>query len=250
MTTRSRTRVGSTPDMLRISNGVSRPGIDPRIWCSYGYVLADSQLDTKHGDFVEVALLPSELEITCRVPQAYAGDGFGSNDGRLKADDEVLVVIPDGDPAHGGTIVGRYWNGAISLPDLVKNNPNDWVRVLATDTNHWIQFQGNATQRFQFGDNVLWKFTKDGLEIGDSPTDMMALASLVKNEISALRDTVNSLVSAFNEHEHIILTGSINTAGSPVAQSNVAPVTVPAILSPADSPAAVGDVKSDFVKSK
>lgn len=265
---RSRKRVGTTPDMVRMSNGVSRPGVDPRITSSMAYALDESMFDNDHGDFVDVVLLPSELEITCRVPQSYAGKDFGSNDGRIHKDDELYVGIPDGDPAHGGIVLARFWNGADTPPQLVKDNPKDTVRVVEKDLNVRWAFDGKSLMTVKIGDfevtidnsasptvahfktdsGDVFKLTKDGLELGVSPSDMMALASLVKSEISKLRDTVNSNASTFNSHDHIF-TGVI-TAGSPVTQTQTAPVTTMSPASPMDSPASVGDVKSDFVKSK
>lgn len=125
-----RTRVGSTIDTNRLGAAISRPGIDPRIWCSLAYAADESVLDEEHGDFVDVVLLPSQQEVTVRVPQAYAGKSFGSGDGRIHKDDEIVVLLPDGDPAAGGIVVARLW-GAIDLPpQLAIDHPNDIIRVL------------------------------------------------------------------------------------------------------------------------
>lgn len=88
----------------------------------------------------------------------------------------------------------------------------------------------------------------DAIHLGkDGPSDNLALAKLVKGEISSLRDAVKSFVSTFNSHKHIV-TGIV-TAGSPVTQSQTAPVPTQAPLSPAQDPSAVKDVKSDVVLS-
>ena len=94
---------------------------------------------------------------------------------------------------------------------------------------------------------VVFHLNKDGLELGDKPTDYMALAKLVKAELSALRDTVNSFVSTFNSHNHSV--SGVATAGSPAAQTQTAPVTSAAPGSSATAPASVKDVASAFVKS-
>jgi hypothetical protein len=84
----------------------------------------------------------------------------------------------------------------------------------------------------------MFTFTKDGMEIGVNPTDWMALASLVKAEIKAVRDTLDGLVTVFNAHTHPYLPGP-------------GPATAPSLttLTPGSPPAAVNDVKSVFVKS-
>lgn len=79
------------------------------------------------------------------------------------------------------------------------------------------------------------------VELGKAPTDAIALASLVKQEITALRNTVNALVTAYNAHTHVLS----GTAGPyPLAGVGVA------TTSAATAPAAVGEVKSNYVKAK
>lgn len=249
-------RASTVPDMNRISAGVSRPGIDPRIWCSYGYAKDESMLDEEHGDFLDVVLLPSQLEVTVRVPQTYAGKEFGNNDGRIHKDDEVVIVFPDGDPSSGGFVSARFWSKADPPPKLVKDYPKDIVRVIEKDINLRYEFvdgkalatmkigdfdvtidnsESPTTATFKTDDGNVFKLTKDGLELGVNPSDKMALASLVKNEIQKVRDTLNGLVTTFNAHQHPV-TSAPGTSGPPT--------------SPGTAPASVSDVKSDFVTSK
>lgn len=155
-----RSRVGTTPDLTRISAGVSRPGIDPRTWVSFGYTLAESSIDKDHGHYVEVKLLPSELELTCRVPSEYAGKQFGSHEGLLHQHDEVVVLIPDGDPNHGGILVSRLWSNNDPPPDLVANNPKDIVRVLETDINYRLTLQGQGQWLVEGADDFHHHTTK------------------------------------------------------------------------------------------
>mgnify|MGYP001575280540 CR=1 FL=1 len=237
-----RARVGSTIDMSRLSAAVSRPGIDPRIWCSIAYAAGESKIDAKHGDFLDVVLLPCEQRCTVRVPQAYAGKDFGSNEGRIHKDDEVIVLFPDGDPAAGGIVVARLWSAADPPPDLAFQNEKDIVKVLEKDISWRVKLQGSgiadlimeASLHIKAPDHDVVKLDKDGLELGVNPTDYMALASLVKAEISALRDSVAAFVTAYGTHTH------------PTAAPG--PPSPPA--SPATAPAPVNDVKSAFVKSK
>lgn len=70
------------------------------------------------------------------------------------------------------------------------------------------------------------------------PADNLALASLVKAEIDALRSTVNTHISTtYAAHTHLHAPGP----GAPVATAPPLPAGTP--------PAAVGDVKSDVVLS-
>lgn len=67
--------------------------------------------------------------------------------------------------------------------------------------------------------------------------DFVALAGLVKSEITALRNTVNGLVSTFNAHTHPYV-------DTPIGPSITSPTTTPGT-----PPAAVGDVKADKTKA-
>lgn len=53
------------------------------------------------------------------------------------------------------------------------------------------------------------------------------LGGLVK--IEALTAKLNALIDAFNSHTHLIPSGGVAVTGSPSAQSNTAPVSVPSI---------------------
>lgn len=83
---------------------------------------------------------------------------------------------------------------------------------------------------------------KDSGEIAlgsKTPTDNLALASLVKAEVGALRATVASHIAAYNAHLH--LTTATVSFGPPGTLGTTTAPTIP--------PAAVGDVKSDVVLS-
>lgn len=97
-------------------------------------------------------------------------------------------------------------------------------------------------------------FRTGSIELGSDsdnpPSDMVALASLVKTELSHLHDKLDSLVTAFNSnnsslqlHTHplIVAPGGGSGTSSPSLQL--------ATLEPGQSPDPVGDVKSAKVKS-
>lgn len=50
--------------------------------------------------------------------------------------------------------------------------------------------------------------------------------------VAELIDKLNSVIDAFNQHTHTLLTGTVAVQGSATAQANVAPISVPAITSP------------------
>lgn len=82
--------------------------------------------------------------------------------------------------------------------------------------------------------------TREMIALGEkSPAYAVALAEKVKAEVTALRNTVNSLVSAFNGHTHLYIPGP--------GTATVASATP---LPSATSPAAVQDMGSTTVKVK
>lgn len=90
----------------------------------------------------------------------------------------------------------------------------------------------------------------------EADAKFVALAPATKSEISALRDTVNSLVTAFNSHTHMVSGVSTVVSGTagpfPVVGAGVqgAPVPTAPPASPATPPAAVGEIAATVVKAK
>lgn len=66
------------------------------------------------------------------------------------------------------------------------------------------------------------KITSEGVEINGGK-----LGGVVK--IEQLTQAINALITAFNSHTHELPTGAVAVAGSATAQTNLAPVVVPAI---------------------
>lgn len=80
-----------------------------------------------------------------------------------------------------------------------------------------------------------------GVDHGEDAPAFAARADNTKQEISALRDTVNNLVTTFNNHIH-----QLTSAGCPVSHTGV---TQP-VVAQAQPPAAVGDIAAEKVKVK
>lgn len=91
-------------------------------------------------------------------------------------------------------------------------------------------------------DNAAWSDAGEAVitigRDGDNG-DYAALSSKVRDEIQALRDTVNALVSTYNGHTHVV-SGSVS---GPSVSGTAAPTTAQGT-----APAAVGDVASQTVK--
>lgn len=111
-------------DFNALADAVSKPGIDPRIWASYGIVNQEQgdehsvEFDPDWGPLVSVVLQPHNQLVSCRVSSSCAGNGEGEWHPFLQGD-EVLVVIPEGDTRSVPVIVGRLNNSIDKFPDKV-----------------------------------------------------------------------------------------------------------------------------------
>lgn len=103
-------------DAERISMAVSRPGIDPRTWVSMGRTEQGDDaywFDSKRGWIVDVQLYGGGAHATtvpCRALSQWPGlDGYGEYRPPGN-DEEVLVVLPGGDPEEDPIVVGVVGN--------------------------------------------------------------------------------------------------------------------------------------------
>jgi len=128
--------------------------------------------------------------------------------------------------------------GAVIKSDLIRHVYRKNIKITSDDAKFSV-FMDKKILRVNT-DGTKSTFKKDEIEFGNNTSDWMALAGLVKTELSALRDTLNSLTNTFNSHIHIT-TATIAIAG---------PATIAPPASPATPPAEVKDMKSSLVKSK
>jgi hypothetical protein len=135
-------RAASGLDINMLSKAMTRPGIDPRSWCSLA-IVQSVVIDEAAGVFCDVLLMPSKRRETARLGAAYAGSGFGFYT-PVKVDDEVLVSAPGGDPAQGLVITQRLWSPADVPPAGLEATPEDVVLVVETDKSLRLTVQGGG----------------------------------------------------------------------------------------------------------
>lgn len=136
-----RTRKGGAMDTQRAGSAVSFPGIDPRVWCSEAVVTALNVDDT--GFYVDVHLVPDEIEETARVGTIYAGPGFGIYF-PMEVDDSVIVLAPYGSPDHGLVAIPRFWSPAEPPPADAISKPNDVLLHVKSGRNVRIVTGGSG----------------------------------------------------------------------------------------------------------
>ena len=111
-------------DLAALGRALSYPGIDPRIWVSYGIVDREQDdqkstvFDDDYGPMVWVILQPHNQRVLCRVGHQVAGNGESDWHPFMQAD-EVLVVVPEGDTRSYPVIVCRLNNSFDKFPKRV-----------------------------------------------------------------------------------------------------------------------------------
>lgn len=199
-----RSSISRTLDLGRLSNAVSRPGIDPRVWVSYGVLTSDPVIDTDATDnsagiFVEVMLMPSGTTETARVGAAYAGNGFGFYT-PLKKDDEVLVCAPSGDPDEGLVVTQRLWSAADPPPAALANYPEDVTLVVES---------GKALRLNVAGGGKVYIGANDG-------TEPVALGQTLKDHLDALKAYIDG-------HTHTYGLAAGTTVPTPTSAPTASP---------------------------
>ena len=137
------------------------------------------------------------------------------------------------------SVVGRQGD---SLGNRVVLGHRDEDRPELEAEGEVMLYNGSGEQIYLKEGKVI--VTSDEIHlVKEDPSDNAALASLVKQEIKAVRDTLNSLVSTYNGHTH--LAGTLLTGPSPGSPVTGVTGSTPSTGTP---PSPVNDVKSDKVK--
>jgi len=115
-----------TLDMQRMSEAMSRPGIDPRTWTTLAIVTAVHV--SSSGIHVDIKTIAG-IEETASVPTLYGGRGFGLYC-PVAVDDWVLVVIPEGDWGAGARVIAQVWDAGSPPPQEAIDHPRDVALIV------------------------------------------------------------------------------------------------------------------------
>jgi hypothetical protein len=117
--------------------------MDPRVWVTLAYANGESAVDAPEGVFVDVTLSPSGQVVCARVSTGYAGNSFGAY-GKIHKDDELVVVIPNGDPAEGAVVVARLWSQADPPPADSVVDVDEIVLDIEVDKPYRLRTSGSG----------------------------------------------------------------------------------------------------------
>lgn len=210
-----RARISKKLDTNRTGDGLAKPGIDPRQWVSLAYANGESVVDAAHGVFVDVTLVPTNEVITARVTPIYGGNGFGLY-AKVHADDELVVLIPNGNTAMGGVVVSRVWTAADLPPTVPTANVDDLILVVEKDKNLRISTQGQGQVFIESAATVT--VNCPDIRLGDlAPSDYAAMAQKTLDQLTAIQD-------AFNAHMHA--TAAVGAPSPPTPVPGQIPIVV------------------------
>lgn len=128
-------------DVARISEAVSRPGIDPRVFTTLAVV--NKVRATTEGVYCDVTTIMGVEETAALAPD-YGGDGYGFY-APIEVGHMVLVAIPEGEYAAGPRVIAHIWDEGDPPPDVVVDHPEDVALVVKPGKTVRIMVSGGGT---------------------------------------------------------------------------------------------------------
>lgn len=168
----------------------------------------------------------ASLPVITNVPVYFPGGGDFMMTMPLQQGDEVLLVFSD-----RSMDLWKENGGEVDPVALQRHALTDAVAFVGVRSKP-NRLQEVDTSRAVFGKTGGVRIAVDdlvhlGVDHNEAAPNFVALANLVKQEISAVHDTLQSLVTTFNSHTHIV-----STTGSAVAQTGTAAPTTSAATPP------------------
>lgn len=193
---RGHTRISSKLDTSRLGQAISRPGIDPRAWVTLAIALDESKVDPAYGVFVNVQFMPTGEKYTATVPAGYAGKGFGFY-APIHKDDDIVVMIPLGDPRLGVVVVGRLWTAADTPPTEAVTDPDEVMLIVEKDHNLRLKVTGTGKVEVDSDDTVTLKSPK--VRLGDeAATEQLVLGTTYRTNETTSNTAVQAAHTAAN----------------------------------------------------
>jgi hypothetical protein len=177
--------------------------IDTRFWCSYGTVCViddagnvsvtdeEAVIVAADGVYADVLLEPSGIPTTCRVQLGVGGNSC-TIFCPIRAGDEVLVTLPNGDTGMPPLIVAVLNNKTAKLPMEPNKQPvfkNDRLSIFAKDVPIEIRNAAGASARLETdGTVVVIPAPTKQVLLGDSTgTQPVGLGAAIETYLGKIR---------------------------------------------------------------
>lgn len=212
-----------------MSNAVSRPGIDPRVWITKATV-EELGFDANEGIFADVALDDGTHE-TCLLGTQFSTDGGGLYC-PVSVGDIVLVAIPDGEPDYGPTVICQLWSkkrrpapemgvGDTPAGDVIwRTAKGRKLRILTTDGEIALLTDGSGNITITStssgviqvsATNSKVQVTSPDVELGNAnPTDPVARAPATATFLQGLQTAQENVIKALE-----VYTAAIQSVADP-----------------------------------
>lgn len=128
------------------------------------------------------------------------------------------------------SIINEDEKGIVFIP---KKGSKVLVERLGGSNELYVSLYSSLTKiKSNIGEFSL-SITEDGIDLESKKITINGGDNGGLIKIEELTDKINALVDIFNNHTHVLDTGTVNVEGSPSKQSNLVPISVPAITSKA-----------------
>lgn len=231
--------IKSSIDANRLAAIASRPGIDPRVWLTFG-VVQDVAYDAEHGMLADVQYMPEGDIETALVGSCYLGHNYGAWCG-LKKGHIVLIAVPLGDPSAGPVIISQIHTGSERPPEDFKNESSS--DPMDPTINPTIRVEDGATLRV-----IAKNGAKISLEVSsDSEINLKATGTgniAITGEAKITVDSPNIVLGKGGKP--VATVGDLVAVTVPLMVAGTVPVTtvVPSLTTPFVGYKATGQVIS------
>lgn len=200
-------------DTKKLAEALTMPGIDPRLWCSYGTVgTVDDGGKLNHTDWtaiyvgpegveVDVMLEPLELSVTCHY-YGVMGGRAATIQSPIRPGDQVLVHLPGGDPTQM-PVIAAVLHGEHSPvpigPDRLPVWKNDSIFVWAEDVPVDIRTKGGGRVRLDQAGKVDTEGSAARLG-ADAATEALMRGTTYRANEATLDGAWQTLLTALNAY--------------------------------------------------
>jgi hypothetical protein len=163
--------------------------------------------------------------MSARVSADYVGQGFGFY-AKIKDNDDLVVVVPSGDSAHGPVVVARLWSAADTPPTEATDDPTEVMLVIEKDKSLRLKVTGSGKLFLDAPDVSIGDVEADDSKV--TMLDGSKSVTIAENLQDLYEKALVGIKAIFDNHTHSTGTGP---SGPPLAPNAAFPAWDSAINS-------------------
>lgn len=205
-------------DVARAAEALSRPGIDPRTWCTLAVVT--SVHTSTRGVYCGITTMAGIVE-TAQLAPPYSGSGYGFYT-PVEVGDVVTVFVPEGDWAAGARVLGQNWDAGTPAPPELEDHPEDVALIVKPGRTVRIITSGGGDVVIEARGSGKVKLGSEGADrgvarAGDTVALTPALGPVAMAELQVVLDARYAVANPTANLPAGAVIGSIKSASSRVA---------------------------------